>query len=71
MYCDVIFGLFSVEFMHYVISTRSLKKVFVSIKGYYYQAEIMSQRVTWVVPHNFPHNVSGCVSVVSFGCLLF
>ena len=50
-----------VEFMHYVIESRSLRKVFVSIKGYYYQAEIMGQTVTWVVPHKFtttaPQNV--------------
>ncbi|KAH7960176.1 hypothetical protein HPB49_017560 [Dermacentor silvarum] len=42
-----------VEFMHYVIETRALRKVFVSIKGFYYQAEIMGQTVTWIVPHNF------------------
>ena len=41
----------TVEFMHYVIEARALRKVFVSIKGYYYQAEIMGQIVTWVVPH--------------------
>jgi len=40
-----------VEFMHYVIESKSLRKVFVSIKGYYYQAEIMGQIVTWIVPH--------------------
>lgn len=40
-----------VEFMHYIIESKSLRKVFVSIKGYYYQAEIMGQTVTWIVPH--------------------
>jgi len=40
-----------VEFMHWVIEAKALKKVFVSIKGYYYQAEIMGQTVTWIVPH--------------------
>lgn len=43
----------TVEFMHYVISSKSLRKVFISIKGYYYQAEIMGQTITWVVPHQF------------------
>lgn len=43
----------TIEFMHYVISSKSLRKVFISIKGYYYQAEIMGQTVTWVVPHQF------------------
>lgn len=43
----------SVEFQHYVIASNSLKKVFISIKGVYYQAEIQQQTVTWVVPHHF------------------
>ncbi|XP_042881087.1 pescadillo homolog [Penaeus japonicus] len=41
----------TIEFMHYVIAARCLKKVFISIKGYYYQADIMGQTVTWIVPH--------------------
>ena len=28
------------EFMHYVIEAKALRKVFCSIKGYYFQAEI-------------------------------
>ncbi|ODM99286.1 Pescadillo [Orchesella cincta] len=43
----------TVEFLHYVIEARALRKVFVSIKGYYYQAEIKGQTVTWIVPHYF------------------
>lgn len=43
----------TLEFMHYVIQSRSLRKVFISIKGYYYQAEIMGQTITWIVPHQF------------------
>uniref|UniRef100_A0A914GZ88 Pescadillo homolog n=1 Tax=Globodera rostochiensis TaxID=31243 RepID=A0A914GZ88_GLORO len=39
------------EFMHYVIEANALRKVFISIKGVYYQAEIMGERVTWVVGH--------------------
>jgi pescadillo protein len=42
-----------VEFMHYVIEARALRKVFCSIKGYYYQADIKGQIVTWIVPHQF------------------
>ena len=45
-----------IEFMHYVIESKSLRKVFVSIKGYYYQAEIMGQTVTWIVPHSFAYD---------------
>jgi len=41
------------EFMHFVIEARALRKVFVSIKGYYYQADVQGQPVTWIVPHSF------------------
>lgn len=42
-----------IEFMHYIINSKSLRKVFISIKGYYYQAEVMGQTLTWIVPHQF------------------
>ena len=32
----------------YIIQSHSLQKVFVSIKGIYYQAEIMGQKVTYI-----------------------
>jgi len=40
------------EFLLYIIESRSLRKVFVSIKGIYYQADIMGNTVTWIVPHD-------------------
>ncbi|XP_029033723.1 pescadillo homolog [Osmia bicornis bicornis] len=43
----------AVEFLHAVINAKALRKVFVSIKGYYYQAEIKGQTITWIVPHHF------------------
>ncbi|XP_072944349.1 pescadillo homolog [Epargyreus clarus] len=43
----------TVEFMHAVIAAKALRKVFISIKGYYYQAEIEGQTITWIVPHHF------------------
>ncbi|XP_063620418.1 pescadillo homolog [Cydia splendana] len=43
----------TVEFMHAVIAAKALRKVFVSVKGYYYQAEIEGQIITWIVPHHF------------------
>ncbi|CAG5135810.1 unnamed protein product [Candidula unifasciata] len=39
------------EFMHYVIAAKALRKVFVSIKGIYYQADIKGETITWVVSH--------------------
>merc|ERR1712242_329221 len=43
----------SVEFMHFVIEAKALRKVFCSIKGFYFQADIKGQTVTWIIPHNF------------------
>ena len=47
----------SAEFQHYVLVSRSLRKTFLSIKGIYYQAEIMGQEITWIVPYQFSQNV--------------
>lgn len=41
------------EFEAYVVATGSLRRSFISIKGIYYQADILGQPVTWVVPHEF------------------
>ncbi len=41
------------EFFLYVIQTKSLKKCFASIKGYYFQADIQGETVTWLVPHKY------------------
>ncbi|XP_078523378.1 pescadillo homolog [Lissotriton helveticus] len=46
----------TVEFMNYIITSRSLRKVFLSIKGIYYQAEVLGQLVTWITPYAFAHN---------------
>jgi len=46
-----------VEFQHYIIASKALKKVFISIKGIYYQAEIQGQNITWVVPHQFTQHL--------------
>lgn len=31
---------------------RALRKVFVSVKGVYYQAEVGGQSITWLTPHS-------------------
>eukprot|EP01134_Creolimax_fragrantissima_P001577 CFRG1577T1 len=45
------------EFMNFVIESGSIRKVFLSIKGVYYQAEIMGQTITWIAPYNFNQKV--------------
>lgn len=45
----------SLEFMHYVIASKSLRKCFISIKGYYFQAELKGQKVTWIMPHKLAY----------------
>ncbi|CAN8075764.1 unnamed protein product [Agarophyton chilense] len=41
------------EFHNFVAETHSLRRVFVSIKGYYFQANLMGETVTWITPHRF------------------
>ncbi|KAI6783320.1 ribosome biogenesis protein Pescadillo [Emericellopsis cladophorae] len=49
------------EFQHYLISSRSLTKSFLSIKGIYYQANIKGVDVLWLVPYKFNQRVVGDV----------
>jgi len=39
------------EWAAYCARSGALRRVFVSVKGYYYQAEVMGQVVTWLQPH--------------------
>lgn len=45
--------ILAVQFMHYVIAAKCLKKIFVSIKGFYVQVEIDGNDITWIIPHQF------------------
>jgi len=45
------------EFQLYVIRARAMRKVFASIKGYYFQAEICGHLVTWLAPHQFAQDL--------------
>ena len=47
----------TLEFMLYIIEAQALRKVFITIKGYYYQVEIMGQTITWIAPHPFTPQV--------------
>jgi len=40
------------EFLAYVARTHSLRHVFISIKGIYYQADVHGVSLTWVEPHH-------------------
>jgi len=41
----------ALEWQAYVVASHTLRKSFVSVKGFYYQAEIKGQTITWMVPH--------------------
>jgi len=45
------------EFQFYVLKTHALRKVFISIKGIYYQVEILGQTITWIVPYKFTQKI--------------
>ncbi|TFY66885.1 hypothetical protein EVG20_g4196 [Dentipellis fragilis] len=51
------------EWQLYVMHTHSLRQAFLSIKGVYYQAEVMDQTVTWLVPYQFTQNIPTDVDV--------
>ncbi|KAG6872881.1 hypothetical protein C0995_005739 [Termitomyces sp. Mi166 len=53
----------SAEWQLYVMHSRSLRKVFLSIKGVYYQAEVMDQSITWLVPYQFTQSIPADVDV--------
>jgi pescadillo protein len=49
------------EFEHYLITSHSLRKSFLSIKGIYYQANIQGEDILWLVPYKFNQRVVGDV----------
>lgn len=54
--------------------TRALRKVFVTIKGFYFQAEIHGRMVTWLMPHcNGPVSIAESVDIklISYFGLLY
>ncbi|KAF4592380.1 Pescadillo [Ophiocordyceps camponoti-floridani] len=47
------------EFQHYLMVTASLTKSFLSIKGIYYQANILGEDILWLVPYKFNQRIVG------------
>ncbi|BFZ53039.1 mRNA-binding ribosome synthesis protein nop7 [Savitreella phatthalungensis] len=45
------------EFENWVVRAHALRKVFLSIKGIYYRADVKGQEVTWLVPYRFSQQV--------------
>ncbi|CAN3362156.1 pescadillo homolog [Diutina catenulata] len=45
------------QWLAYVAKERLIKKVFVSIKGVYYEAQVKGQEVRWLQPFKFPQNI--------------
>lgn len=58
------------EFQHYLITTSSLKKSFLSIKGIYYQATIQGQDILWLVPYKFVQRVTGDIDFRIMGTFI-
>ncbi|WYZ44394.1 hypothetical protein EsH8_VII_000830 [Colletotrichum jinshuiense] len=51
----------TLEFQHYLIVSQSVTKSFLSIKGIYYQANILGEDVLWLAPYKFNQRVVGDV----------
>ena len=49
--------------MTYIMRKKALKKMFLSIKGIYYQAEILGQKITWIAPYKFKQTVPADVDL--------
>jgi pescadillo protein len=42
------------RWLAFIAKTHSLRKCFISVKGFYFQAEILGETVTWLMPFEFP-----------------
>ncbi|KAF2007264.1 hypothetical protein P154DRAFT_453969 [Amniculicola lignicola CBS 123094] len=60
----------TLEFEHYVITSHSLKKSFLSIKGIYYQATIQGQDILWLVPYRFVQRTAGDIDFRIMGTFI-
>ena len=48
------------EWQAWVARAGALRRAFISVKGFYYQAEVCGQPVTWLVPHGQLSQVRCC-----------
>ena len=60
----------ALEFQNYVIMTHGLRKVFLSIKGIYYQVEVTGEKITWIVPYTYAQEVPADVDFRVMGTFL-
>lgn len=51
------------QWLAYCAKERLIKKVFVSIKGVYYQATVKGQEIRWLIPFKFPANIPSDVDL--------
>jgi pescadillo protein len=58
------------HWQYYVAKSQTLQKVFVSIKGVYFQAEILGEPVTWLTPHQFTQAIPKEVDLRVMTCFL-
>lgn len=45
------------QWQYYVARSKSLHKVYVSVKGVYYQSVVMGEAITWLAPHQFTQSI--------------
>ena len=45
------------QWQYYVARSKTMRKVFVSVKGVYFQAEVMGEDITWLTPHQFTQSL--------------
>ncbi|KAJ1606714.1 pescadillo containing BRCT domain [Cryptosporidium canis] len=45
------------EFMYLVSELGFLTKSFISVKGFYFQAKILGETITWLIPHQFTQKI--------------
>lgn len=58
------------HWQYYVAKSQTLQKAFISIKGIYFQAEILGEPITWLAPHQFTQAIPKEVDFRVMMCFL-